>query len=149
VTRSAYSIAMSEVPQHAAGEATARLRSMYEAFNRGDRREALLAFHPDVVLIQPMELPGGTGTYRGHGGLARALGELLEAFDDYTMEPEGFVAVADDRVVVAVRLHARGRASSLDVDARFGHLMTLRDGLVIRWQVFRTPEEAVQAARDG
>jgi uncharacterized protein len=128
-------------------EATARLRTMYEAFNRGDRRQALLAFHPDVVLIQPPELPGGTGTYRGHGGLARALEELLEAFDDYTMEPEGFLAVAGDHVVVAVHLRARGRTSNLDVDGRFGHLMTLRDGLVVRWQVFRTPEEAVHAAR--
>ena len=138
---------MTELPRRPSHEAVARVRTMYEAFNRGDREEAVSACHPDVVLMQPAELPGGTGTYRGHAGLARALAELLEVFDDYTMEAESIEAVANDQIVAAVRLRGRGQASGLGVDSRFGHLMTVHDGLVVRWEVFRTPEEAVEAAR--
>jgi|SRR5204863_6311826 len=138
---------MNEVSRRPSHQAVARLRTMYDAFNRGDREEAVSVCHPDIVLIQPAELPGGTGTYRGHTGLALALSELLEAWDDYTMEPERIEALADDQLVAAVRLRGRGHASGLGMESRFGHLITMHDGLVVRWEVFRTPQEAVEAAR--
>jgi len=41
---------------------------------------------------------------------------------------------------------ARGKASGVEVDARGGHVWTLRAGRVVRWQVFGTKQEALEAA---
>jgi ketosteroid isomerase-like protein len=122
------------------------LRSAYEAFNRGDMEGSRQIFDPEIELIQPAELPGGSGSYRGLEGLDRALAEALEAFEDYRMEPEEFLVV-DDQVAITVHLSGRGRQSNLEVDARVGHLATLREGRVLRWEVFLSPDAAVAEMR--
>ncbi len=122
------------------------LRRAYDAFNRGDMRGSRRIFDPEVELIQPSELPGGTGSYRGFEGLDQALAEALEAFEDYRMEPTEFV-VGQDQVAVTVHLSGRGRQSDLEVDAWVGHLATLRAGRVLRWEVFLSADEAVAELR--
>lgn len=126
----------------------AKLRDAYAAFNRGEIEQSYPIFDPQVELIQPTELPGARGTYRGIDGLAHALGELLEGFEEYRMEPEEFFE-AGNQVAVVVRLRARGRASKITVDARVGHLATLRNGRVVRWEVFMEADDAVARARRG
>ena len=59
-----------------------RLRRFYELWQTGDYvGAATLFFDPEVVLVQPPELPGGGGVYRGFEGLQRALDEWLDASD--------------------------------------------------------------------
>jgi ketosteroid isomerase-like protein len=123
------------------------LRSAYDAFNRGDTAGSRQIFDPEIELIQPSELPGGSGAYRGLEGLDQALAELLEGFEEYRMEPEEFV-VDGDLAAIVVHLRGRGRTSHLEVEARVGHLATLRDGRVVRWEVFLAPDEALAALED-
>ena len=56
-----------------------RLRRYYELW-RSEEYEAAreLLFDPEIELVQPRELPGGTGVYRDYEGLTRALREWLE-----------------------------------------------------------------------
>jgi hypothetical protein len=41
--------------------------------------------------------------------------------------------------------YARGKTSGAEVDMRRGQVLTLRDGKVVRWRLFRTKEEALEA----
>jgi ketosteroid isomerase-like protein len=72
----------------------------------------------------------------------------LEVFDEFTIEPEEFYEVGD-RVPVPIRQRARGGSSGVEVEIRIGHLWTIRDGKVVRLEVFPAREDARQAAEGG
>jgi ketosteroid isomerase-like protein len=48
-----------------------------------------------------------------------------------------------------VRLRAKGRHAGVDVDARIGHLFRFRGERAVRWEVYWSPEEALEAAGLG
>ena len=122
------------------------LRSFYELWSAGDYVEAAtLLFDPEVELVQPPELPGGGGTYHGYEGLQRALNEWLEASEYIHAEAERF-ALGDDVVVATVRLRSRGRHTGMELDRRIGHLFRFRGERAVRWEVYWSPDEALEAA---
>jgi ketosteroid isomerase-like protein len=126
--------------------AVGMLRNFYELWNTEDYAEAAtLLFDPEVELVQPEELPGGAGTYRGYEGLQRALDEWLEGADYIHAEPESF-ALGEDTVVATVRLRSRGRHTGIEVDRRIGHLFRFRGERAVRWEVYWSPDEALEAA---
>jgi ketosteroid isomerase-like protein len=126
--------------------AVGMLRKFYELWSNESYAEAaILLFDPEIELVQPEELPGGAGTYRGYEGLQRALDEWLEGADFIHAEPEGF-ALRQDTVVATVRLRSRGRHTGIEVDRRIGHLFRFRGERAVRWEVYWSPDEALEAA---
>jgi ketosteroid isomerase-like protein len=67
---------------------------------------------------------------------------LVEGYD---VEPERFWE-SGPVIVVAVRERGAAGRSGVPIDDRFAHAWTLRDGLVVRIQVFDSPEQALEAA---
>jgi ketosteroid isomerase-like protein len=122
------------------------LRRFYELWQAGEYVEAAtLLFDPEVVLVQPPELPGGGGVYRGVDGLRRALDEWLDASDYIHAEAERF-ALGDEVVVATVRLRSRGRHTGIELDRRIGHIFRFRGERAVRWEVYWSPDEALRAA---
>ena len=123
-----------------------RLRRFYELWQAGDYvGAATILFHPEVVLVQPPELPGGGGVYRGFEGLQRALGEWLDAWDYIHAEAE-LLTPGEDTVVATVRLRSRGRHTGMELDRRIGHLFRFRGERAVRWEVYWSPDDALEAA---
>ena len=58
---------------------------------------------------------------------------------ELSFEPERFVDVDDERVLVLVRVHARGTGSGVPVELRNAHEFTIRDGVLVRFKVVRRP----------
>jgi ketosteroid isomerase-like protein len=56
---------------------------------------------------------------------------------------------AGDRVLAVVREVARGRSSGLEVDGRWGYLVTVEDGLIVRIEAYRDAGQALQVAGLG
>jgi SnoaL-like domain len=83
------------------------------------------------------------GTRHGPEGFLRATEEVLEAFADYRVETKDFIE-AGDAVVVPVRISGRGRTSGAKLETRLAHLWVLRNGKVIRGEVYRTVDEALE-----
>ena len=65
-------------------------------------------------------------------------------WDDYELIPEE-LADMGDRVVATVRLRGRGRASGIEIDARFYDVYTLRDRKIVRMDQFAEQSEALEA----
>ena len=61
-------------------------------------------------------------------------------------EPERFFRVDDERVLVFVRVAATGRESGVPVEMPVAHEFTIRDNLVVRFKVYRSRDEALEAA---
>jgi ketosteroid isomerase-like protein len=62
------------------------------------------------------------------------------------LEPERFFDLDDDRVLVFVRVTARGEGSGAPVELRDAHEYTIRDGVVVRMKVYADRSEALEAA---
>ena len=65
---------------------------------------------------------------------------------ELSFEPERFVDVDDERVLVLVRVHARGTGSGVPVELRNAHEFTIRDGILVRFKAYGNRDEALEAA---
>ncbi len=121
------------------------VRGSYEALNEGDVEAALEALDPDAVWRDSPELPGG-GEFRGREELGRFLRDFLAEWRDFHQRIDDAVREGE-RVAVLIHLSATGRASGIEVDTRYAHLWTMRDGIGVRVDAYRDPEEALRELR--
>ena len=118
-------------------ENVAVVRAIYDAW--AERRSARDWIAEDVEYVNPPDAVE-PGTLVGRKAFAR----VRDAYPEFTVEPERFVAVGDDVVVIAL---AKGRgASGLETQWRQGYVWTIRDGRAIRFRWFNDPREALAAA---
>ena len=117
-------------------EIIARLRRIYEAFNRGDFDAAISVAHPEIEYVPP----GGQSSLSG----AEAVRAWMEpdAFEDNQVEPLEF-RIHDNKVLVRQHATARGAGSGIELDLEIWAVWTLNDdGLVTRLEVYLPHQEA-------
>jgi ketosteroid isomerase-like protein len=61
-------------------------------------------------------------------------------------EPERFLDVDDERVLVFVRVSATGEGSGAPVEIRAAHEITVRDGVLVRFKAYVNRAQALEAA---
>jgi ketosteroid isomerase-like protein len=140
------------------GENTEVVRRAYEIFNRyhhgkgqGEDREVEAAWEDSKELIDPnleyREDPNwpGASAYRGVDECRRVWDEYYEQLGEQRFDPEDFRETGD-KVVVILLWSARGASSGTPTEMRQGHLHTLRDARIVKWEVFFDPDEALAAA---
>jgi ketosteroid isomerase-like protein len=121
------------------------VKAGFEALDQGGV-EALLGFiDPEFETTTPPELSVEPGTYRGHDGLRRYFESFYEVMEEIRFEPDDFID-AGDRVVVPVRLIARGRDTGIEAEQALAFVWTLRDRKAIRLESYPTRAEALEAA---
>ena len=122
------------------------VRSAYAVTYGGDEWlanvEAIVA--PDCE-IEDRTLPELAPGLKGPAAARAEAALMLDAFEDVSYAIEDLIDL-DDRVLVRVRGSARGKGSRVRVDGTLGHLWRLRDGKVVRFDVYGTWQEALEAA---
>src|SRR5438445_2497543 len=121
------------------------LRAAFQAFSDGDIERILQFTHPEFEGVVPPELSAEPDTYRGHDGVRRYFATFTDAMDDVRFEPERFWD-AGDAVVVAMRMTAKGRLTSIPVEQRFAQICTVRDGRAKSVRTFAALSEALEVA---
>jgi uncharacterized protein len=120
------------------------VRKGYEALNRGGV-EAVLAFiDPDFEMDIPADVSLEPQTLRGHDGIRQWFETASDALEEIRMEPEEFID-AGDRVVVPVRIIARGRGSGIEAEQRVTQVWTLRNGLSVSMNAYVDRKAALKA----
>src|SRR5262245_49362347 len=61
-------------------------------------------------------------------------------------EPERFFDLDDERVLVFVRVSAKGHESGAPVEIKAAHECTIRDGLLVRFKVYGDRDQGIEAA---
>jgi ketosteroid isomerase-like protein len=119
------------------------VRSIIDAWNRGDYSAALERVAPDVTAESTL---GGDlgGTYAGLPALQKWLARFWGSFVEFRTEIEEYIAV-EDEVVFAAHHYGRGKASGVAVEMRNWQVFTVRDAQVVRYRVFPTKQEALEA----
>jgi ketosteroid isomerase-like protein len=118
----------------------ARMRRLYEAFNRREFDRVMEMAHPDIELVRA----GGLAPIKG----AEAVRAWMEpdAFEAQVVEPLAF-RVNGDRVLVHARARNRGSGSGIELENEGFHLWTLNeDDLVVRHEFF-TGDRKAEALR--
>jgi ketosteroid isomerase-like protein len=123
-------------------EASEFAARMYAAINARDREAIRALSAPDIVVGTTVE------AYRGPEALLEWMDEGDDAFDDFTVE---LIEVEElgGHVLASMRQRGRGKASGAEVDHRFTHVWTLRDGRATKLQSFADHEDAVRYAQGG
>ena len=115
----------------------------YEYHGVGDRAEAEAIFDPDVVM-NPIHVIDEEPSY-GPGAMRDDWERWASAFEELNVTFEEIID-AGDQVLVVAHHQGRGRASGVEVDARFYEVYTLRGGKVSRVDEYAEREEALEAA---
>jgi ketosteroid isomerase-like protein len=119
------------------------VEALLAAFRRGDVEAMLDLNHPDGEWVNP-DYAIEPGTRRGREEIRRAIERIFEFFE--TVEVESIERTPDGRILVVSRVHSRGMSGGPGIEALTGTLYTVRDGLLVRYEWFRSPEEARVAA---
>ena len=101
----------------------------------------------DVEVVSKIDLlPDHPDLMRGKDTVIDFYRHYWGTWDDYALEPTEYVDAGDDRVLVAYHERGRGKGSGVPFENRFVVLLTVRGSKVARLQMFRTREEALEAA---
>jgi ketosteroid isomerase-like protein len=126
-----------------AGSDAQTVVASYEAVNRGDLPAAMEALREDAEWHESGALPE-PDVHLGRDAIARFLEDFLAQWESFHQEIAE-IREEGDRVAVFIHLTAVGRGSSAEVDARYAHLWTMRDGLGARVDAYYDRDEALAA----
>jgi ketosteroid isomerase-like protein len=123
------------------------LTEAYAALGRGDEKAAIAMLAEDCEWRESAELPGAH-VLHGRPAVARFLREFLESWERFDQVIEE-VTVDGERIGLAIHMTAVGRSSGVELDTRYAHVWTMRDGLGIRVDAYRDPEAVRTVAADA
>jgi ketosteroid isomerase-like protein len=83
--------------------------------------------------------------FHGHEGVREFLRRQGEVWSHQRIEPEEFIAIGEDVVVVPIRFVSTGRGSGIDILAGAAWVWEIRDGLAVRATVYQSKGEALEA----
>lgn len=120
------------------------IRRGFASWEEGDLAENLRHIDEEVVCrrMAPMI---DTQAYHGLEGYLEFASDWFEPYDDFELRPNGYID-AGDSVVVEVAQEGRLAGSSQTMKGTFWFLMALRDGKVIRFEIYGGRDQALEAA---
>ncbi len=125
------------------------VRAAFDAFNReGVEAFASRLFSPEFVFDASRAGIPGVGVYRG----SDQVGAFFEKdwfgafpFEEWEVEVEELID-RGDRVIVMSRQRGRGASSGVAAELELGNIFTLRDGEIVRVELYSDREKALEAA---
>jgi ketosteroid isomerase-like protein len=125
------------------------VRRVYEIIADGFNEETVRAAIANGLVNPDAELDLRTAYSDGPVVRLATLSEFLDTQPwgrSTRFEPESFRAVGTERVLVFLRLRGIGTGSGVEVEAPIAHLVTLRDGQVVRLASYIDRRNALEAA---
>ncbi|MCW3032484.1 MAG: hypothetical protein JWM60_829 [Solirubrobacterales bacterium] len=119
------------------------VQAAFDAYFRGDEQALLKLVAVDVVITQfPEQID--VRDYHGHEGLRQVMTDWTESWDDWSIKILSAKELGD-LVLATARQRGRGKRSGAPMDAEATFIFTLRRGLIARWQMFSSEEQAFEA----
>ena len=124
----------------------AHARELLAAFERGDIEALLGLLDPEVEIYSPPPL-ANAGTFHGRDGYLEWSREWFDAWENFEIEATSIEAVGEYHVLTSVRQRGRGKGSGIEIEMEAHYLGEVRDGLAVRFHLYPTREQALEAAR--
>jgi hypothetical protein len=125
------------------------VQELYAAFARRDISAMLARLAADVVWCEPDNpFNPAAGIHRGHQGFLEWIQIGHEAEDVEILEPIQFLT-NKDAVAVVGHMRCRAKQTGRAYESDFVHLITFRDGKIVRFQEFFDTYAAGEAFRNA
>ena len=121
------------------------VRLGFEALQRGDMAMFDGMTTPDLVLVQPPEVPDAK-TYEGRDAIAESMEDWPKQWEDFRMDLIEILDAGDEVAVSVTRHRGRGRESGIEMDFEVFYVQRGRDGKLARMEMFFKREQALEAA---
>jgi ketosteroid isomerase-like protein len=130
--------------RHVAHDNVEIVRAVLDAWNES-RLDSISHLISDDITWLEVEgrLESAGSELKGRGNVLAGMDS--EVWQSYRLEPETVVELKG-RVLAILREIGRGRASGLEVEGRWGYVVTVRDGKIERVEAYRDPRAALDAA---
>lgn len=122
------------------------IRPVYEEWGRGNWRLRFDVYHPHMEWGWSDEFPGLAGVYDDRRDPNPRLRSWLSAWEHWRVEVDDYLELGD-HVVVLASYHDRGKGSGVEVHQQGAHVFELRDGKVVRLEIFADREKAIESVR--
>jgi ketosteroid isomerase-like protein len=119
--------------------------SIVDAYRRGDLEWLLEHTDPDIRIVQVPEIPDAC-TYTGRNGMIDALLDWPRQWEDFRIEPERIFAPDEESLIVKAVHGGRPHSMDIEVEAEIVFVFLVRDGLIARWDMYLTLDEALGRA---
>lgn len=124
------------------------LRQLYADWSEGRMRGGEELFDPEVVSRSYGDWPENPDALRGKEAVVGFMADWIRTWErPLRIEAEELIE-AGDKILVLIRWRGRGKGSGAEMEASGAHLWEFRDGLAIRFDVYRDRDEA-RAALGG
>jgi ketosteroid isomerase-like protein len=117
---------------------------MYRAWNSGDMDALANVFDVEVEVRPALSTFRASTVFRGRDGVAAWYPETFDSWAEMRAEPQHFLD-AGERTVVVFGLHARVPGGKVDLDAEIAHVVTIRDGRIVKLDGYDAPGAALSA----
>ena len=124
------------------------LRPIYEEWSRGNWRPRFDVYDEHMEWGWSSEFPGLAGVYEDRRDPNPRLRAWLSEWEEWRAVPKEYVELGD-YVVVLASYHGRGRASGVEISQEGAHVFKLRDGKIVRLEIFASRERALASAREA
>ena len=86
------------------------------------------------------------GEWRGQEGAIGFVANQMEVLKEMWLRLDEFIDVDENRFIAGIAFGGQARHTAIPVELHPFHVLTLRDGRLVRWQIFRTREDALEAS---
>jgi ketosteroid isomerase-like protein len=124
------------------------IRPIYEEWGRGNWRPSFEIYHPRMEWGWSDEFPGLAGVYEDHQDPNPRLRAWLSGWEYWRAEADDYLELGD-HVVVLASYHGRGKGSGIEISQQGAHVFELRDGRVVRLEIFANREKAIESVRSA
>jgi ketosteroid isomerase-like protein len=122
------------------------VRPIYEEWGRGNYRPNFEVYDPHMEWGWSDEFPGLAGVCEDHRDPNPRLRNWLSPWEDWRIKADDYLELRE-HVVVLTSYHGRGKGSGVEIHQEGAHVLRLRDGRVIRMEIFADRDRAIDAAR--
>ena len=122
------------------------VRPIYEEWGRGNWRPRFDVYHTNMKWGWSDEFPELAGVYEDREDPNPRLLAWLSEWEHWRAEAEEYLEFGN-HVVVLARYHGRGKRSGVEIGQEGAHVFELRDGKVVRLEIFATRAKALASVQ--
>ena len=122
------------------------IRPIYEEWSRGNWRPRFDVYDPHMEWGWSHEFPDFDGVFEDHRNPNPRLHNWLAEWEHWRVDADDYLELGD-HVVVLATYHGRGKGSGVEVEQQGAHVFELRDGRVVRLEIFANREKAIESIR--
>jgi ketosteroid isomerase-like protein len=114
-----------------------QFKEVFDCWNGGDY-EQMLDHYAEEGILDISAVFVDIAPAQGHPSIRRSFEALHESLEGLRMDPVQVLSLGPGRYVAEMRLWGKGKSSGVEVDHRYGYLLTYRleDGKCLRGQMF-------------